>query len=498
MALAGTGVFAEILDGEVYRYYADGEWRASASGKSVAIVNPTTRQTQYRVQACTQEEVNKVMESAKVAQKAWARTPLWKRAELLHKAAAILKEHKAPIAECLVKEIAKPAKDAVSEVVRSGDLVSYTAEEGVRILGEGKLLVSDSFPGNERNKYCLSSKIPLGVVLAIPPFNYPVNLAVSKIGPALIAGNALVLKPPTQGAVAALHMVHCFHLAGFPKGLINCVTGKGSEIGDFLTMHPGVNCISFTGGDTGIAISKKAGMVPLQMELGGKDACIVLEDADLDLVAANIVKGGFSYSGQRCTAVKVVLIMESIADAVVQKVNAKLAKLKVGPPEDDSDITPVVTESSANFIEGLVMDAKEKGATFCQEYRREGNLIWPLLLDHVRPDMRIAWEEPFGPVLPVIRINSAEEGIHHCNASNFGLQGCIFTRDINKAILISDAMETGTVQINSAPARGPDHFPFQGLKDSGIGSQGITNSINMMTKVKSTVINLPSPSYTMG
>lgn len=153
---------------------------------------------------------------------------------------------------------------------------------------------------------------------------------------------------------------------------------------------------------------------------------------------------------------------------------------------------------SANFIEGLVMDAKQKGATFCQEYRREGNLIWPLLLDNVRPDMRIAWEEPFGPVLPVIRIGSVEEGIHHCNASNFGLQGCVFTKDINKAMLISDAMETGTVQINSAPARGPDHFPFQGFKDSGIGSQGVTNSINMMTKVKSTVINLPSPSYTMG
>ncbi|KAG6706623.1 hypothetical protein I3842_07G230600 [Carya illinoinensis] len=447
---------------------------------------------------CTQEEVNKVIDVAKSAQKSWVKTPLWKRAELLHKAAAILKEHKVPIAECLIKEIAKPAKDAVTEVVRSGDLVSYCAEEGVRILGEGKFLVSDSFPGNERTKYCLTSKVPLGVVLAIPPFNYPVNLAVSKIAPALIAGNSLVLKPPTQGAVAALHMVHCFHLAGFPKGLISCVTGKGSEIGDFLTMHPRINCISFTGGDTGIAISKKAGMIPLQMELGGKDACIILEDADLDLAAANIIKGGFSYSGQRCTAVKVVLVMESVADILVEKVKSKVAKLTVGPPEDDCDITPVVTESSANFIEGLVMDAKQKGATFCQEYKREGNLIWPLLLDNVRPDMRIAWEEPFGPVLPVIRINSVEEGIHHCNASNLGLQGCVFTRDINKAILISDAMETGTVQINSAPARGPDHFPFQGLKDSGIGSQGITNSINMMTKVKTTVINLPSPSYAMG
>ncbi|GJV95628.1 NADP-dependent glyceraldehyde-3-phosphate dehydrogenase [Tanacetum coccineum] len=310
--------------------------------------------------------------------------------------------------------------------------------------------------------------------------------------------------------LACLHMVQCFHLAGFPKGLISCVTGKGSEIGDFLTMHPGVNCISFTGGDTGVAISKKAGMVPLQMELGGKDACIVLEDADLDLVAANIIKGGFGYSyvkrkifgsvysGQRCTAVKVVLVIESVAEALVEKVNAKVAKLKVGPPEDDCDITPVVSESSANFIEGLAKDAHTKGATFCQEYKREGNLIWPLLLDNVRPDMRIAWEEPFGPIVPVIRINSIEEGIYHCNASNFGLQGCVFTKDINKAILISDAMETGIVQINSAPARGPDHFPFQGLKDSGIGSQGITNSINMMTKIKSTVINLPTASYTMG
>ncbi|KAF2313013.1 hypothetical protein GH714_008755 [Hevea brasiliensis] len=205
------------------------------------------------------------------------------RAELLHKAAAILKEHKAPIAECLVKEIAKPAKDSVTEVVRSGDLVSYCAEEGVRILGEGKFLVSDSFPGNERTKYCLTSK----------------------------------------GAVAALHMIHCFHLAGFPKGLISCVTGKGSEIGDFLTMHPGVNCISFTGGDTGIAISKKAGMIPLQMELGGKDACIILEDADLDLAAANIVKGGFSYSGQRCTAVKVVLVIDRLLIFLSRKLKPK-------------------------------------------------------------------------------------------------------------------------------------------------------------------------------
>eukprot|EP00270_Netrium_digitus_P008586 TRINITY_DN2578_c0_g1_i1.p1 TRINITY_DN2578_c0_g1~~TRINITY_DN2578_c0_g1_i1.p1 ORF type:complete len:506 (+),score=143.39 TRINITY_DN2578_c0_g1_i1:218-1735(+) len=497
-ATAGTGFFADIKDGEVYKYFADGVWKISSSGKIVNILNPSTREVAYKVQACTQDEVNKMFDSAKAAQKLWAKTPLWKRAELLHKAAALLRENKGPIAECLVKEVAKPQKDSVTEVIRSGDLISYTAEEGVRLLAEGKFLVSDSFPGNDRNKLCMASRIPLGVVLCIPPFNYPVNLAVSKLAPALIAGNAVVLKPPTQGAVSGLHMIKCFQEAGFPLGLISAVTGKGSEIGDFLTMHPGVSCISFTGGDTGIAISKKAGMIPLQMELGGKDACIILEDADIDLAAANVVKGGFSYSGQRCTAVKVVLVMEAVADELVNKVNARLAKLKVGRPEDNADITAVISESSANFIEGLVIDAKEKGALLCQEYKREGNLIWPLLVDHVRPDMRLAWEEPFGPVLPVIRITTVDEGIHHCNANNFGLQGCVFTKDISRAIMISDAMETGTVQINSAPARGPDHFPFQGLRDSGIGSQGITNSINMMTKVKTTVINLPSPSYTIG
>ncbi|EEF31603.1 NADP-dependent glyceraldehyde-3-phosphate dehydrogenase, putative [Ricinus communis] len=186
------------------------------------------------------------MELAKSAQKAWARTPLWKRAELFHKAAAILKEHKAPIAECLVKEIAKPAKDAFSEVVRSGDLIFNTAVEGVRILGDGKFLVSDSFPGNERTKYCLTSKSYLKT---------------------------------NKKNIEIRNYIPCFNgnqILFFPKGLISCVTGKGFEIGDFLTMHLGVNCISFIGGDTSIAISKKARMIPLQMVFGGKDACIAI------------------------------------------------------------------------------------------------------------------------------------------------------------------------------------------------------------------------------
>eukprot|EP00878_Enallax_costatus_P004140 GHUV01004369.1.p1 GENE.GHUV01004369.1~~GHUV01004369.1.p1 ORF type:complete len:552 (+),score=134.00 GHUV01004369.1:170-1657(+) len=481
-----------------YKYFCNGQWLESTSGKTVPVVNPSTLKKDFQVQACTQEEVNKIFAAAKAAQQSWAKTPLWKRAEYLHKVAAIMREQAQPMADCLVKEIAKPAKDSLTEVIRSADLIDYTAEEGLRSLGEGQLLTSDSFPGQSRNKLCLVSKVPLGVVLCIPPFNYPVNLAVSKLAPALMAGNTVVLKPPSQGVVAGIHMIKCFQAAGLPAGAVNLVTGKGSEIGDFLTQHPAVNCISFTGGDTGIAISKKAGMVPLQMELGGKDACIVCSDADLDLAASHIIKGGFSYSGQRCTAVKVVLVMRDIADELVKKVHAGVQKLKVGRPEDNADITAVVSEGSANFIQGLVEDAKAKGATFLTEWKRENNLLWPVLLDNVTPEMRIAWEEPFGPVLPIIRVGSVDEAVQHCNSSNLGLQGCVFTKDVNQAIRISDAMQTGTVQVNAAPARGPDHFPFQGFRDSGIGSQGIKNSLVMMTKIKSTVINLDKESYTVG
>lgn len=484
--------------GGALKWFVDGEWVESTSGKTVGVVNPSSRTREYEVQACTQQEVDAAFQAAKAAQKSWGKTPLCQRAALLHKVAALMREHAQPMADCLVKEIAKPAKDSLTEVVRSADLIDYTAEEGVRALGQGELLTSDSFPGQTRNKLCLVSKVPLGVILCIPPFNYPVNLAVSKLAPALMAGNAVVLKPPSQGVVAGAHMVQCFAKAGLPKGLLNMVTGKGSEIGDYLTMHPAVSCISFTGGDTGIAISRKAGMVPLQMELGGKDVCIVCSDADIDLAAKAVLKGGFSYSGQRCTAVKLVLVHKDVADDLAAKVAAAVAKLRVGPPEDDCDITPVVSESSASFIEGLVEDARHKGAKFLTQYKREGNLIWPTLLDHVTPEMRIAWEEPFGPVVPIMRVDSIQQAIDHCNTNNLGLQGCVFTRDVNRAITISDAMETGTVQINAAPARGPDHFPFQGFRDSGIGSQGIRNSLAMMVKTKSTVINLDKDSYASG
>jgi glyceraldehyde-3-phosphate dehydrogenase (NADP+) len=486
----------EMHEGIVYKYFVNGTWRVSTSGRTIQNLTPYDETVCYEVQACTRAEIDEAYTTAAAAQLEWARTPLWQRAELLHRAAAVMRQYAAIMATPIVREVGKNRKSAVEEVKRTADLLDYAAEEGVRVAGT--VLSSDSFVGQKRDKFSVVERVPVGVVLCIPPFNYPVNLCGSKIGPALIAGNAVVIKTPTQGAVSTLHLAACFKVAGAPPGLINIVTGKGSEIGDYLVQHAGAQLISFTGGSTGIDVCRKAGMVPLQMELGGKDAAIICPDADLELAATAIVKGAFSYSGQRCTAVKIVFAVGDIAQELLDRVMAKKRKLTIGHPEENADITAVINRKSADYIESLVMDAQAKGATLTEEYRREGNLIHPLVIDHVTEDMKIHWEEPFGPVLPFVRVASVEEAVALANRSSMGLQGCVFTADINRAISVANAMTTGTVQINGPPARGPDHFPFQGFKDSGIGTQGIRYSIESMTKIKSYVINLPAPSFARG
>lgn len=223
------------------------------------------------------------------------------------------------------------------------------------------------------------------------------------------------------------------------------------------------------------------------LELGGKDAAIVLEDADLDLAAKNIVAGAFGYSGQRCTAVKRVLVMDSVADELVGKVTDLVKGLTVGMPEDNADITPLINTKSADYVQGLIEEAKEKGAKPLFDFKREGNLLYPMVFDNVTTDMRLAWEEPFGPVLPFIRVKSVEEAVEIANKSEYGLQSSVFTRNFPRAFGIAEKLEVGTVHINNKTQRGPDNFPFLGVKDSGAGVQGVKYSIQAMTKVKSVV-----------
>jgi glyceraldehyde-3-phosphate dehydrogenase (NADP+) len=484
-------VVSPLIEGEGSRclFLFGGEWKQCVEGRTVEVRSPVDGSVVGEVQAMTREEIDVIMADSTAAQKEWERLPVERRAVILHKAADLLEQKVDVITEMLMMEVAKNRHDSHEEVMRSSDFIRFTAEEAKRMGGE--TFFGDAFPGFKKNKIGFTFRVALGNILCIPPFNYPVNLAVAKIAPALVAGNAVILKPATQGSITGIYLTAIFLAAGVPTGVFHAVTGRGSEIGDYLVTHPQVSMISFTGStETGHHLARIAGMIPLMMELGGKDAAIVLSDADLEQTALDIASGAFAYSGQRCTAVKRILVTDTAADALVARLIPDVEALTVGMPDDDAVVTPLIDTKSADFVQGLIDDALAKGATLLTGNRREGNLIWPTMLDHVTEDMRIAWEEPFGPVLPIIRVPNASEAVRIANASEYGLQGSIFSRNIDNALRIAAELEVGTVQVNGKTARGPDHFPFLGTKSSGMGTQGIRHSIQAMTRVKSIVFNV--------
>uniref|UniRef100_UPI00066C8B0A NADP-dependent glyceraldehyde-3-phosphate dehydrogenase n=1 Tax=Streptococcus mitis TaxID=28037 RepID=UPI00066C8B0A len=456
-----------------YQNLVNGEWKSSE--KEITIYSPINQEELGTVPAMSQAEVDEAMQAARAALPAWRALSAVERAAYLHKTAAILERDKEEIGTILAKEVAKGIKAAIGEVVRTADLIRYAAEEGLRITGQA--MEGGGFEAASKNKLAVVRREPVGVVLAIAPFNYPVNLSGSKIAPALIAGNVVMFKPPTQGSISGLLLAKAFEEAGIPAGVFNTITGRGSEIGDYIIEHKEVNFINFTGSTPiGERIGRLAGMRPIMLELGGKDAALVLEDADLEHAAKQIVAGAFSYSGQRCTAIKRVIVLESIADQLATLLQEEVSKLTVGDPFDNADITPVIDNASADFIWGLIEDAQEKGAQALTPIKREGNLLWPVLFDQVTKDMKVAWEEPFGPVLPIIRVANVEEAIAFANESEFGLQSSVFTNDFKKAFEIAEKLEVGTVHINNKTQRGPDNFPFLGVKGSGAGVQGIKYS----------------------
>lgn len=470
-----------------YQNLVNGKWKSSE--QEITIYSPINQEELGTVPAMTQTEADEAMQAARAALPAWRALSAIERAAYLHKTAAILERDKEKIGTILAKEVAKGIKAAIGEVVRTADLIRYAAEEGLRITGQA--MEGGGFEAASKNKLAVVRRESVGIVLAIAPFNYPVNLSASKIAPALIAGNVVMFKPPTQGSISGLLLAKAFEEAGIPAGVFNTITGRGSEIGDYIIEHKEVNFINFTGSTPiGERIGRLAGMRPIMLELGGKDAALVLEDADLEHAAKQIVAGAFSYSGQRCTAIKRVIVLESVADKLATLLQEEVSKLTVGDPFDNADITPVIDNASADFIWGLIEDAQEKEAQALTPIKREGNLLWPVLFDQVTKDMKVAWEEPFGPVLPIIRVASVEEAIAFANESEFGLQSSVFINDFKKAFEIAEKLEVGTVHINNKTQRGPDNFPFLGVKGSGAGVQGIKYSIEAMTNVKSIVFDV--------
>lgn len=476
-----------------YRFFDGANWRESTSHKMISVYSPIDESVIGELQVVTEKEIDAVIQKAAKAQKTWEETPLNQRVKIVHLAADWIRHFTDYLTSLLVTEIGKTHEEAKSEIVRTADLIDYFADEVQSLRGE--TLDSDNFPGFDKGRIALVERVAYGVIVAIAPFNYPVNLAASKIAPALLMGNSVVFKPPTQGAISGLHLARIFQKAGVPEGVLAAVTGSGAQVGDYLVSHPLVDMITFTGSsDTGEKIAAKAPMVPLLFECGGNNPAVVLPDADLSLSAKEIIKGAYSYSGQRCTAIKYVISTPAILEKLLPRVMSKMEEMvHAGDPRSPQTklVGPVISLAAAEHIEKVISEAVAQGAKIVTGGKRRKTYLEPTILTGVKPEMQIVTRETFGPIISLISVSSLDEAISIINNSLYGLQASVFTQDEGSGIIFAKKLKVGTVQINGSPQRGPDHFPFLGIKGSGLGVQGVRYSLEAMSRLRPIVLNKP-------
>jgi acyl-CoA reductase-like NAD-dependent aldehyde dehydrogenase len=469
-----------------YKLFIGGKWVESSSKKTFDVTNPADNKLVGRVQRASPDDAIKAIDSAYKAKSIISEMPVVERIDLLKRVHDQVVKHKNDLVDMIVKEAGKPVSVAEGEVKATYERLKFACEEAKAFRGE--YIPGDIVPDTV-NKFAIVEKKPRGVVLAISCFNYPLYISVAKIAPAIVSGNAVVLKSSSDDPICSLMFARLADLAGIPKGVLNVVTGSSSEIGDIMVKDWRVNMISFTGScAVGKHIADIAGMKRLHLELGGKCPAIVLDDADLDLTVKEVLSGSLKFSGQRCDSISRVLVTEGIAKHFIKKALKEIKKWKMGDPKQKSTkIGPLINKWALEKVELLVDDAVEKGAKLLIGGKKKGSYYYPTILDHVNENMRIAWEETFGPVVTIMRVKDDKEALRLANKSKFGLDACVFTKDVNKAVKIARQLEDGAVTINAHPSHGLGNFPFGGDKESGIGREGLNYSIDEMTKLHTIV-----------
>jgi len=455
--------------------------------EKIEVINPYNNKLVDKVPEGSKKDVIGAIAAAKNAKKSMNNLSSRKIYEILFKISRKMKDHADNFAELITLETGKPIKDTKEEIKRSIQTIELSAEESKRIYGE--TVPMDATIGG-KGFIGFTLRIPLGVIGAITPFNYPINLALHKIAPAIAAKNTIVLKPSSQAPLSILKLGKIFN-EFLPAGAINIVTGRGSIVGDEIVKNNNIDKISFTGSvNTGISISKKAGLKKLTMELGGNDPLIVLDDADIDEAVLGATRGSYLFSGQVCIAVKRIILQNSIADDFIQEFVKKTSQLKVGDPMDPkTDLGPLIDENSAIMVEDRVNSALREGAELLCGGKRKANFYMPTVLDNVNSKMELVQEETFGPISPIIRVKNIDEAIKVANDTKFGLQAGIYTQNIKNALKAAEKLDTGSVLINKQPTFRTDNMPFGGFKMSGMGKEGIKYAVEDMTKTKLVVIN---------
>jgi len=450
--------------------------------EKIAVENPFNNEIIDYVPSGDAEDVKKAISAAAKATKSMKEMSSRKLSRIMYDIHQELKEKHQEISKLISLETGKPIRDSRVEMDRSLQTLLMAAEESKRIYGE-TIPMDAAIAG--RTAFGFTIKIPLGVVAAISPFNYPVNLAIHKIAPALAAKNTVVFKPSTKAPLAALKMAEIMgrHL---PDGAVNAITGPGGVLGDQLVTSDQVNKVSFTGSvATGLSIARKAGMKKLTLELGGNDPLIVLDDADIDAAVLGAVGGSYLNAGQVCIGVKRLIVQESVADEFTEQLVSRTQKVKTGDPLDpETDMGPLIDEKAALNVEQSVNDALQKGAQLLCGGKREGAFFQPTVLDQVQVDMELVQRETFGPVSPVIRVENLDEAIKAANSTPYGLQAGVFTQNIANAKKAVREIEAGSVLINKQPTFRTDNMPFGGFKMSGMGKEGVKYAVEDMTRTK--------------
>ena len=465
-------------------------WRDSSDGKVIEVMNPATNELVDTVPSLTKEDVEEAIKYAHEHKSEWENLSVVARCEILSKFAELVEKNKDELAKLLSDETGKPIKEAYNEIANIQIGVPGYVEKVKHEYGD--IIYRGAEKGQE-NTIQYTIRQPLGVVVAIIPFNFPSDIFINKVPPALLMGNSVILKPASANPLTLTRYVELLVEAGVPAGVISVVHGSGSVVGTTLTSSKLVVMVSLTGSTAaGIDAAKNCAehCAHNSLELGGNDAFIICADGDIDLAVEETVWGRLYNTGQVCCASKRFLVENSVKDEFINKMVAKIKTLKVGMPSDaDTDIGCLISEDAAIEVEKQVNKTIEAGAKLIYGGRRKGAFYEPTILDNVTRDMDVAKDmEIFGPVIPVIGFDTIEEAVEIANQSIYGLSGSIITRDFNKAIKVSEQMECGGFVINGASFFRSFEQPFGGWKYSGIGNEGIMTTLNEMSRMKTVIL----------
>ena len=468
------------------KMFIGGEW--VDRDNKINVLNPFDQSVVDTIPSATSSDVDVAISSAERGAVIMANMPAYERYKILHRAAELMTERIDDLGRTITLEEGKILAEGLGEAARAQETIELAAEEAKRLTGETLDLSGAS---NGAGKFGFTLRVPCGVVDAITPFNFPLNLVCHKVGPALAAGNSIVIKPATDTPLSALKLVEILLEAGIPPEAIQCVTGSGGVIGDAISGDSRVRKISFTGSrDIGEHICQKAGLKKVTMELGSNAPLIVMADADLEKVAAATATTGFANAGQVCISAQRVMVNDAVYSDFIDVLKPTVEALTTGNPLDPATkMGPMIRDSDAERVNAWITDAVAGGANLVTGGNREGTLHAPTIVADVDPAMRISCDEIFGPAVAVSRFDDIDSAITQANDTNYGLSAAIFTENINWALQYAQQVNSGNIHINWGTQWRADLMPYGGLKDSGMGKEGPKYAVEEMTETKMVVIH---------